>query len=217
MVRYGDVVGDLRRAYDGGAERRDSLAMPPWKLVERRTFLDRVRAEGGRRLLEVGAGTGHDAAFFAAEGLEVVATDLSPAMVELCRAKGIDARVMDVLGLEFPRASFDAIYTVNCLLHVPDADLPAVLADLSGLLRPVGLMYLGVWGGQNREGTLENDDHEPKRFFAFRTDEHLQAYASRNFSIVDFHTVTSEGGERFQSLTLRPRASAADEEHLVSV
>ena len=206
MVRYGDVVGDLRRAYDGGAERRDSLAMPPWKLAERRTFLDRVRAEGGRRLLEVGAGTGHDAAFFAAEGLEVVATDLSPAMVELCRAKGIDARVMDVLGLEFPRASFDAIYTVNCLLHVPDADLPAVLADLSGLLRPVGLMYLGVWGGEDREGPLDNDEHEPPRFFAWRTDEQIQDYVSSHFTILDFHTVALRG-DRYQSLTLRVGAT----------
>jgi SAM-dependent methyltransferase len=216
MVRYGDVVGDLRRAYDGGAERRDSLAMPPWKLAERRTFLDRVRAEGGRRLLEVGAGTGHDAAFFAAEGLEVVATDLSPAMVELCRAKGIDARVWTC-------SSRVPARLVRRDLH---GELPTACAGRGpagrscGPVRAtasVGLMYLGVWGGQNREGTLENDDHEPKRFFAFRTDEHLQAYASRNFSIVDFHTVTSEGGERFQSLTLRPRASAVDEEHLVSV
>ena len=206
MVRYDDIVGDLRSAYDWGAELRENLEKPPWRLAERQAFLERVRAEGGRRLLEVGAGPGHDSAFFVAAGLDVVATDLSPAMVEYCRAKGVDARVMDVLALDFPPASFDAIYTVNCLLHVPDADLPAALADLAALMRPTGLMYLGVWGGRDHEGTLDEDDHQPKRFFAMRTDEQIQEYASQHFTIVDFHTVTFDDGQHFQSLTLRPLA-----------
>jgi SAM-dependent methyltransferase len=204
MTRYDDVVHDLRAAYDRGAARRETLTTPPWRVAERRSFLDRVRDGGGRRLLEVGAGPGHDSAYFAAAGLDVVATDVSPAMVEFCRAKGLDARVADVLALDFPAAAFDAIYTVNCLVHVPDADLHAVLANLAPMLRPEGLMYLGVWGGQDSEGTIDNDDHEPKRFFAFRTDERIQEYASRDFAIVDFHTVTAEDGNQFQSLTVRP-------------
>jgi SAM-dependent methyltransferase len=35
-------------------------------------------------LLEIGAGTGQDGAYFQAEGLAVVAADLSPVMVEHC-------------------------------------------------------------------------------------------------------------------------------------
>jgi SAM-dependent methyltransferase len=202
MARYDDVVDDLRAAYDRGAARRETLTPPPWRLAERRAFLDRVRDAGGRRLLELGAGPGHDSAYFAEAGLEVVATDVSPAMVEFCRAKGLDARVADVFALDFPPAAFDAIYTVNCLLHVPDADLPAVLANLALLLRHKGLMYLGVWGGRDHEGTLDEDDHTPRRFFALRTDERIQEYASRYFAIIDFHTVTSEDGHHFQSLTL---------------
>lgn len=56
--------------------------------------------------------------------LQVVATDLSPAMVGFCRQKGLDAHVMDFLHLDFPAGSFDAVYALNCLLHVPNADLP---------------------------------------------------------------------------------------------
>ena len=205
VARYDEVLGDLRTAYDRGAAQREALAKPSWKLAERQSFLDRLLATGASRLLEVGAGSGQDSAFFAAAGLAVVATDLSPAMVEYCRAKGLDARVADVMSLDFPPASFDAIYTTNCLLHVPDASLPAALTTLAGLLRPGGLMYLGVWGGADWEGEVDDDDHVPKRFFAWRTDAQIQEHAARDFEILDFHTVTTEHDHHYQALTLRPR------------
>ncbi len=205
MQPYDEVLVDLRAAYDDGAARRDARAKPEWKLAERQSFLDRLREAGASRLIEVGAGSGQDSAFFAAAGLDVIATDLSPAMIELCRAKGLRAQVSDVLSLDFPPASFDAVYTTNCLLHVPDAVLPAALARLAALLKPGGLMYLGVWGGEDWEGEFPDDDHVPRRFFAFRSDDRLRAYVAGDFEVLDFHTVTSEFNHRYQSLTLRRR------------
>jgi len=201
-TRHEDVLDALRTAYDGGAATRDRREKASWKLAERAAFLERLRGQGSRRLLELGAGTGHDSAYFQEHGLDVVAVDLSPQMVARCRAKGLDARVMDFLHLDFPPESFDAAYAINCLLHVPDGDLPAVLAAIRGLLRPGGLFFLGVYGGREHAGTLDDDDHDPPRFFAFRTDEAIQRYAARSFDIVDFHVVAPDG-LHFQSLTLR--------------
>lgn len=204
MFHYEELLGSLRAAYDRGAEFRENLEKKPWKLAERSAFLALVQWEGAQRLLEVGAGTGQDSSFFASEGLSVVATDLSPAMVEYCREKGLDARVVDVLALDFPPASFDAVYSVNCLLHVPNVDLPRALSTIAAVLRPGGLFYLGLWGGgESSEGILERDQHVPKRFFSFRTDEQIQSYVTEFFEVVDFHVVTTEDPERFQSLTLR--------------
>jgi SAM-dependent methyltransferase len=203
---YDEVLPTLRAAYDHGAAQREAMVKQLWKLIERESFMDRLRLAGARRLLEVGAGSGQDSQFFAEAGLTVVATDLSPAMVDYCRAKGLDARVADVLSLGslFGTGSFDAIYTANCLLHVPDRDLPAVLGTLAGLLRPGGLLYLGVWGGQDFEGHLEDEDHEPKRFFAWRTDEQLLEYVARDFTVLEFHTVTIAYRHHYQSLVLTP-------------
>ncbi len=209
--RYGEVLGPLRAAYDGGVERRDQMVKWPWKLAERDAFLGRLRAHGCARLLELGAGTGQDSVFFQEHGMAVVATDLSPAMVARCRAKGIDARVMDFLHLDFPPESFDAAYAMNCLLHVPNADLPAALAAIRAVLRPGGLFFLGVYGGDGTEGPLDDDQHDPPRFFSWRTDEQLQRYARACFDIVDFHTVELTT-YRFQSLTLR-RSPVTDGEH----
>ena len=77
-------------------------------------------------------------------------------MVKLCLQKGLNAYVMDFLGLDFPASSFDAIYSLNCLLHVPTHDLPQVLQKLQGLLKPTGLFYLGVYGEKSMKA------HGPK-------------------------------------------------------
>jgi SAM-dependent methyltransferase len=193
----------LRTSYDAGAQRRDEQGKQAWKLAEREAFAARLTAEGLTRLLEIGAGTGQDSVFFAGCGLAVVATDAAPAMVARCRAKGLDARVMDFAGLDFPDASFDAVHAMNCLLHVPNAELPAVLAEIARVLRPGGLFFLGVYGGRGEEGLMGQDDHVPLRFFSFRTDEQIVAYASQCFEVVDFHVAQADEQHRFQSLTLR--------------
>jgi SAM-dependent methyltransferase len=201
--RYRDVTESLRASYDGAVEYRDRTEKAPWKISERAGFLRRLQEENCRRLLELGAGTGQDSAFFAGHGLQVVATDLSPEMVACCRAKGLDARVMDFLHLDFPAESFDAVYALNCLLHVPNADLPAGLEVIASVLRPGGLFFLGVYGRDRaEEGPFEDGIHHPPRFFSWRTDEQIQQFARRRFDIVDFHVVTL-GRQHFQSLTLR--------------
>ena len=202
---YQQVRDNLRLAYDGAADRRDHQVKEPWKLAERAAFLRRLQQANCTRMLEIGAGTGQDSVFFASHGLEVVATDLSAAMVARCRDKGLDARVMDFSQLDFPAGSFDAVHAMNCLLHVPNAELRAVLASISRVLRPGGLFFLGVYGGNDRaeEGPAESDDHVPARFFSWRTDEQIVEFASESFDIVDFHTAQAGTHYRFQSLTLR--------------
>ena len=201
-ARYQDLRGSLRISYDGRATWRDQQEKQPWKLAERELFLSRVLGDGGGRLLEIGAGPGHDSAFFGGHGLQVVATDLSPAMVGCCRQKGLDAHVMDFLHLDFPAGSFDAVYALNCLLHVPNVDLPEVLAALRAMLRPGGWLYMGVYGGDGHEGPAEDDRHEPPRFFSWRTDEQIRDFATRYFTICDYHVI-EPGRLHFQSLTMR--------------
>jgi SAM-dependent methyltransferase len=200
-MRYADVVEHLQSAYDASAAERDQGDKSPWKLTERRAFLERVRAEGKTRLLEIGAGTGQDSLFFLEHGLSVVATDLSPEMVARCRAKGLEAHTMDFLRLNFPPESFDACYAFNCLLHVPNADMPSVLEAIREVLKRGALLYVGQYGGEPFEGISPDDWHDPPRFFSFRSDQQIRAFVEPHFELLDFHTV--EDRRHFQSLTLR--------------
>lgn len=199
------IATDLRAAYDGSAEARSSSERAPWQLKERETFLTRLGREGRGSLLEVGAGAGHDSQYFTEHGLTVVATDLSYRMVEMCRRRGLDARVMDVLHLDLPQGSFDAAYAMNSLLHVPNSDFQGALAAIRRTLKPGALFYLGVYGGQEPfEGILDSDWHVPPRFFSFRTDRQLLAEVEPFFQVEDFHVVQDDG--HFQALTLRTLA-----------
>src|SRR5581483_142412 len=90
-----------------------------------------------RRVLEVGCGWGELAARLGREpGIEVVAVDLSPRMVELARARGVDARVADVQSLPFADGRFDCVTANWMLYHVPDLDRG--LAEIARVLAPGG-------------------------------------------------------------------------------
>lgn len=187
--QYQQVADQLRQTYDRSAAERDKAEISAWKVEERAHFLKMLGAENKPRLLEIGAGPGKDSLFFQENGLQVVCTDLSPEMVRLCRAKGLEAYEMDFLGLDFPEGSFDAIYALNCLLHVPKADLPGVLEVLRRLLKPGGLLYYGVFGGKDTEGPWEGDPYQPKRFYAFYSDAAIQKAVAPFFKLLYFKVI----------------------------
>jgi len=199
----------LREAYDKYAQEREASTMQEWKIEKRSKFLSLLQKEHKKTLLEIGAGTGRDSKFFQDHGLEVVCIDLSPAMVELCRQKGLTAYLMDMADIQLPASSFDAIYSMNSLLHLTKAEFPAVLHQMDRLLKADGLVYVGMYGGQDYGGVWENDSYEPKRFFSFFTDEQLKQEVTKIFEIISFESIIVEPEDTlyFQSLTLRKRAS----------
>ena len=200
-----DPTDGLRAAYDRHADERDQNDPEPWKQQLRQAYLERLRAERARTLLEIGAGPGKDSLFFQQQGLDVTAVDLSTAMVELCRHKGLRAAVGDIREQGFPSASFDAAYSLNCLLHVPKRELPAVLGEIRRVLRPGGLFFLGLWGGPDRESVWEGDRYEPKRFFSFHTDDGIRTAVRPFFDEVSFEAIPVRPApdQHFQHLILR--------------
>ena len=177
---------------------------PAWETAERDTFLEVLRRERIAALLELGAATGSDAAFFHANGLEVVCADLSPRMVERCRARGLVAHVMDVADLRLPPDSFGAVYAMNCLVHVPRSQLRGALEGIRSVIEPGGLFYLGLYGGREFEGVWDDDDFDPKRFFCHHADEDLCSRVAEFFSLESFRRIPHGwNGLHFQSLILR--------------
>jgi SAM-dependent methyltransferase len=87
------------------------------------------------RILEIGCGLGDFAERMGRElGAEVKAIDISPRMVEIARARGVDASVADAGGLQFTDGAFDAVVANWVLHHLPDrerglAEINRVLTD----------------------------------------------------------------------------------------
>jgi SAM-dependent methyltransferase len=103
-----------------------------------------------RRVLEVGCGMGNFAERVAQETFaEVVATDLSPRMVELARERGLDARVADVQQLPFDDGVFDCAVANAMLYHVEDLD--QALTELARVLEPGGRLVAVTIGAEHME------------------------------------------------------------------
>lgn len=200
-----ELLDDLRAAYGGKVTERAGKATSPWKERVRARFLVRLREAGSTRLLEIGAGTGTHGAFFADEDLKVTCTDLSPEMVSHCQARGLQAQVMNLASLDFAPDAFDAVFAMNCLLHVPRTDLPGVLAGVARVLVAGGLFFWGQYGGHGHEGAWPEDHYEPKRFFSLLTDDDIRQFVSKHFELLSFEAITLDdrGGSHFQALTSR--------------
>jgi SAM-dependent methyltransferase len=75
------------------------------------------------RVLEIGSGLGQFAERIAGGlGAQVTAVDISPRMVDLARARGIEASVADAQALPFRDGEFDAVVANWVLHHIPSLD-----------------------------------------------------------------------------------------------
>jgi SAM-dependent methyltransferase len=124
--------------------------------------------------------------------------------VAACRQKGLEARVMDVCALDLPDAQFDAVFALNCLLHLPKAEFPKALGEIRRVLKPGGLFYLGLYGGHDSEGIYEDDSYDPKRFFSFWRNQALKNHLEEFFEVVSFNVIALEEEPEliFQSVSL---------------
>mgnify|MGYP001175451682 FL=1 len=195
---------NIIESYNKKAIERNSSVIQDWKINERENFLNYIHSESFSSLLEIGAGPGKDSLYFKEQGLNTFSIDLSPEMIKLCKEKGLNSDVMSFYNLHFPDNHFDSIYALNCLLHVPKKDIKRVLNEIKRVLKPSGLFYLGVYGGENSEGVWEGDHYTPKRFFSFYEDESLKELLSEFFLIEYFELVPKVFGKHhFQSVILK--------------
>lgn len=138
-MRRLDDPEDVRREY--ASERFLAARKAAYRNAEgpdpRELALRAVAEIEPHRILEVGCGEGELAERMQRElGAEIVAVDQSERMVELTRARGVDAGVGDVQSLPFGDGEFDCAVAAWMLYHVPDLD--RALSELARVLRPGG-------------------------------------------------------------------------------
>lgn len=99
---------------------------------------------GALRILDVGCGTGLNAALLTERGHTVVGVDLSPVAIEQFRDRGFEGLVCDIEGapLPFDSETFDVIYASEVIEHC--ADSIGFLRELRRLVKPGGLLLLST-------------------------------------------------------------------------
>jgi SAM-dependent methyltransferase len=96
----------------------------------------------GKRLLELGSGAGEGAVYFALQGADAIATDLSPGMLTVVEAvaarhnTSVTTMVLSADDLSvIPSESIDIVYAANLLHHV---DIARCLDEIRRVLKPGG-------------------------------------------------------------------------------
>lgn len=101
----------------------------------------------GRRLLDVGCGTGKSFLAMVERGWEVVGCDISPAMLEIAREKAGDVplHVADVRELPV-FGEFDLVWALNDTLNylMSEGELEAALGRMKANLAPDGIMLFDL-------------------------------------------------------------------------
>jgi ubiquinone/menaquinone biosynthesis C-methylase UbiE len=122
---------------------------------EARLFGSLCSPQPGERWLDVGTSGGYYAGLLAAAGTEVLACDLSPAMLKVAQKREhsplIDWALLDAEDTQLPAASFDGVCIGATLNETGSAR--AMLSESRRLLRPGGqlwIMYLARSGGPSQ-------------------------------------------------------------------
>jgi demethylmenaquinone methyltransferase/2-methoxy-6-polyprenyl-1,4-benzoquinol methylase len=112
-----------------------------------RPLREALNGAPGRRLADIGGGTGNYAAALRDEGWEPVVADRSPDMLARAGAKGLETVVADAQALPFADGSFDAVTMISMLHHVED--WRAALAEARRILKPGGKLVLKGFAGED--------------------------------------------------------------------
>ena len=134
------------------------------------------------QILDAGCGAGRDSLEFIKQGYEVIAFDLSPAMLRLCTrkirnaaavketelaAKGSRTQELTFDELSF-RNEFDGIWAAASLLHVPPQLMSETLRNLFRALKPDGVLFFSLKYGS---GEHERD----ARFYTYCGRQEIRA------------------------------------------
>lgn len=147
MARISDYVDRAVNEYQGVSGRYDRVKNLPYAMVERETVCSALPDLTGKRVLDIGCGTGYYARLFARLGARtVVGVDVVPEMVELAREiessapLGITYEVHDLAELPV-LGEFDVVAPVWALPYAKDTDEYAVMArNCASNLAPGGTL-----------------------------------------------------------------------------
>ncbi|WP_052671012.1 class I SAM-dependent methyltransferase [Draconibacterium sediminis] len=127
--------------------------------IEEKLLVEALQKVPKGKMLELGCGTGHWTQLFVNKGFDVIATDISDAM--LCQAieKNLDADVLkaDAGDLPFKNESFDVVASVTMMEFVTSKDV--VLNEIYRVLKPGGYLLLGCLNGNSQ--LAKNAENDP--------------------------------------------------------
>ena len=168
-------------AYDKIAEEYERTNANSIWTVHLQEFKELV---SGKRILEIGCGSGRDAPNFVDTDYEYVGIDASENLLRIAqkRLPNHDFRLMDFYNLQFESHFFDGFLAIASLLHIPKNKIGEVLKSIEGIVKPEGAGFIAMRKGDGEGWRKKNGN---RRYFSFyNADEFEQILEQSNYSVL---------------------------------
>ena len=132
----------------------------------------------GKKILDVGFGSGRDMLYFQSKGYEVFGIDTEPAFVKHAKEVGLDAVGGNAATFRTDE-KFDGIWACASLLHLKKTQMRKAIENLKGMLANDGVLFVSL-----KEGDAETMD-ENGRIMTFVSKEFLENLGFRILSVTD--------------------------------
>lgn len=142
----------------------------------------------GSHVLDLGCGSGRDAALLTEEEIQVTGLDLSTELLSIAKEICPSATFVegDMLAMPFADNTFDGVWASASLLHIKDADLPQALAEIRRVLKSEGIAWLSVKQGDGDDVVEDVHMDQAKRYFQYYSEEALtDAIETAGFEIIN--------------------------------
>lgn len=149
-----------RRLFDGFAAHFDARLVGELDYRLPELLSGEVRAHGGAdglRILDLGCGTGLCGPCLAPQCAHLAGVDLSPAMLEQARARGVYDELHEMDVIEFmrqaPELRYDAIIAADVFIYL--GELSTVFSHVARLLRDGGVFVFSIETTRERDFVLQ--------------------------------------------------------------
>jgi ubiquinone/menaquinone biosynthesis C-methylase UbiE len=163
-------LAETRTSYDTVAasyaeQVRTLLAESPYERMMFALFAEFVRAAGGGPVADVGCGPGRITAHLRTLDVDAFGIDLSPGMIEVARRDhpGLRFEVGSMTDLALASDSLAGLVAWYSLIHIPDDDVPSVLAHFQRVLRPGAPLLIGFHVGDDTRLKTEGYGGHPMK------------------------------------------------------
>ena len=140
----------------------------------------------GKRILDAGCGVGRDVEYLMEDGLEVVGVDISENMIKHAKKNVPKGKfeVMDFRKMKFKDGSFDGVWAMASVYHIPNKEVIDTLKEFFRVLDKNGLLYVSVYEGEGEEERKDSVVGETRTFYSYKRGEMEEKLEEAGFSIV---------------------------------
>ena len=147
---------------------------------ERKLLLELALPIPGKKILDVGIGTGYFAAYFLQFKMDITGVDISERMLNVAKSRGLtNVFIGDASALDFPDETFDLVMSVTALEFLKEPE--KAISEMVRVCRTggrvvIGMLGSGSWWAIKRSRAARRDPnsiYREARFYSYRELKHI--------------------------------------------